>query len=244
MITPKQIQLFLLLAVLAFASCQSHKENEPIGENKSQRKIQRFIPEEYRYPLDKIGKGKTFVFKIVGSLNDSLFYNVQPLTEAGTQYVSVTRYTSRQKIDSLKLTVKDKIMEVFSFRSPDPGDTGRQCMREEIKEDTVIDNGTKLGKFFYNVAYAGKTNKLTSSTEEEYLKDTILPWQGKQISCIVIKVKYREEIGPKLIPLLSRDIGKSSGELVYAKGIGRFQFTWNDEGKLTQWQLVDIRDIK
>jgi hypothetical protein len=244
MINQKQIQLFLLLAVLAFASCQSHKETESVGEKKSQRKIQRFIPEEYRYPLNKIGNGKTFVYKTMGTLNDSLFYDVQLTTEAGTKYLLVTLYTSRIKLDSFKLTTEDNPIEIFKFRSPDLSDTSRQCIQGEIKEDTVIDNGTKLGKLFYNVAYAGKTDKLTINTEGEYLKDTILPWQGKQISCIVIKTKDKREIGPKLIPLLSREIGRNSGELFYAKGIGRLQFTWQNKEKLTQWQLVDIRDLK
>jgi hypothetical protein len=141
-------QLFLFLAVLVFASCQSHKETASKEENQSDKEKQRFIPEEYRFPQDKIGAGKTFVYVKEGVLKDTLFEDNQLVTEYGAQYLIYKRYNAKAKFDSLKIVPGGKTMEDFSFWSPDYEDTDNVCIKGKINDDKVIDNGTKLGRYY------------------------------------------------------------------------------------------------
>ena len=238
MIKQKQIQqLSLLIAVLAFASCQPH------NQNKSAEEKQRFIPIEYRYPTDKIGNGKTYVYTKAGDSNDTVYNDLHLITENGIQYFLVTRYNTTAKLDSMKLTTWDKEVEVFSFRSPDFSDTNVVCLRGEIKEDTIIDNGTELGKYLYRVVYLGEKNKVTVRTEEEYLKDTVLLWNGREVNCIVVRATGDKEFAMRGFPFLSRDL-KDTDDICYAKGIGMLQFTMRSEDGLVKWELVDLRDMK
>jgi hypothetical protein len=220
---------FLLMMFPTFISCGSPKERTD------------FLPKEYRFPTKKIGSGKTFVFSKVGAENETSLKDLQLITESGKQFFLSKQYSDEAKFDSSKSS-DIKLIETFTFMSPDNSNSTHLPIKGEIKEDKIIDNGTKFGQSVSKIVYTGNENIVTINSQEEYLKDTVLTWQGKQMNCIVTRMKSTIEFTSKKNPFAKQDI-EYSGDSYFAKDIGVVRYTTQTKKDFSIWELTEIKDM-
>lgn len=224
-------KILLLLILPAFISCGS--KSEKTG----------FLPKDNYFPIDQIGNGKTFIYNKVGATNQTSFKDLKLITGSGGQFLLSKQYTSDVKFDSSKTSIDSRLIETFTFMSPDNSDNKHLPIKGEIKEDKVIDNGTKFGQRVSKIIYTGNENVVTIKTEEEYLKDTVITWQGKQLECIVIHMKSTVEFSSKSNPLAKQEMAYN-GDSYFVKGLGMIRYTSQTKKDFSIWQLVDIKDAK
>jgi len=193
-----------------------------------------WIPIQYHYPFNKVGKGKTKVYQNLKTA-EQVFSDVHTQIVFNKRYLYSTQYALDKKIDS-SVFVNDKLIENYGFYN------GR-IIRREIKEDTIIDNGKKYGQHVFNMIE--KTNDIIHfiNRTEEYIKDTSLNWQGKELDCIVIKAINIEVFQSKNNPS-SKQERKINYIFYHAKGIGLVKFIRNDTNEASTWVLKAIREIK
>lgn len=221
----------LLIILLALISCESTKKKTG------------FLPKEYSYPIEQIGNGKTLVYRKVGATNQTSFKDLQLITEPGGQFLLSKQYSADAKFDSSKTTIDNKLIETFTFLLSDTTDNKQLPIKGEIKEDKVIDNGTKFGQSVYKIVYTGNENVVTISSVEEYLKDTILTWQDEQLDCIVTSMKSKIEFSNTTNPFAKQEI-EYKGDSYFAKGIGLIRYTSQTKNDFSIWELIESKDTK
>lgn len=197
------------------------------------QKHKSFIPVEYHYPFNKIGKGKTKVYQNTESAGQ-LFSNVKTKKISGKSYLFTTQYVSGSKIDS-SVFVNDNLVDNYTFADG-------KIIKNEVEEDVIIGNGRKLGQHKVNIIYNTASSIVSSEIEEEYLKDTSLYWQGTPADCLVIKATV-SQVSPGNNNFLSGQKHKTNLTSYYAKGLGLIRFQRNDGFNVSMWYLKEIRDI-
>ena len=198
-----------------------------------------FIPEEFEYPDSKIGAGKTFVYRNnltkQQAFEDRKIFNIN-----GQHFLVLKRYNSISVSDSIKL-LNGKAIEVYTFMNGNP-------IKEETLEDTVMNNGQRLGIHLEQSRYLADQLLYTITSKEQFLKDTTAVWANNQLPCIVIQTNTKVEIKVNLDTSLHHAIEVFS-KLYYAKSIGlikySIQFT-DHTGKDNYglWELEDIKNIR
>ena len=228
----KHIRILLSLMTLsAFISCNSAKEKTV------------FFPKDYLFPIDQIGSGKTFVYSNVEAMNQTSYKDLKLITESGVKIILSKQYSNEEKFDSSKTSVDNKLIETFTFMSPDNSKIGHHPIKGEIIEERVFESRLKFGERISTISYSGKENVVTIKSEEKYLKDTILTWQGSQLSCIVIRRKSTIGFYSKIIPIAKQEL-KYNGDSYYAKGIGLIRYTTQTKKNFSTWELIEIKDTK
>lgn len=212
--------LFFILFILAI-SCS------PAQKHKS------FIPEEYHYPLNNIGKGKIKVFQNLETAQQ-VFSNVEFKEVSGKSYLFATQYVLGRKIDS-SVSVNDELVENYGF------DNGR-VIKRDVKEDVIIDIGKKYDHHKVIITYNTAISTFSSTREEEYLKDTLFQWQGTPVSCLVIKAVVSDVNESKDNSLLRQE-HKTNFIFYHAKGVGLVRFTRNEGNNVSTWDLKEIKDL-
>jgi hypothetical protein len=221
----KRAGIFLFFIVFLFnVSCSSEKESNS------------FLPKEYRFPIDQIGDGKTFVFRKVGFPDQISMKDVEIVKESGNEFLISKQYSKDAVFDSSKRTIDGKLIESLTYMMGNS-----KPVKGIIQEDKIIKNGSRYGQKVFKVKYeyAGR-NAIINSTEE-FLKDTILAYQGEMLSCVVTKlnstIQFWEEKNPN-----SKQKILYSGKSFFAKGNGMIRYTSKTEDDFSTWELLEIKN--
>jgi hypothetical protein len=221
------LSLFVLAAI--FIKCSAQKPTD-------------FIPKEFRYPDDKIGAGITFIYQ------DSLtaqrtFENFQIVNRDGKRFKATIKYDSNSVNDSV-LYLNGRVVEHYNFFL----NKGGNPIKAENLQDTVTNNGHKLGVHSSQIRYRTDALIYTATTKEEYLKDTTINWQGKQLPSLVTSGNSRVEIKVIADTTVSQ-VMEVHLRFYYAKDVGliRYSIQFTDHtGKDNYglWKLERIDDMK
>lgn len=224
-----KISLSLFVLAAFFIKCSAQKPTD-------------FIPKEFRFPDDKIGSGKTFTFQ------DSLtaqrtFENFQIVNRDGKRFKATIKYDSNSVSDSV-LYLDGRVIEHYNFFL----NKGGNPIKAENLQDTVINNGHRLGIHSSQIRYGTDALIYTATTKEEFLKDTTITWQRKQLPSLVTSGNSRVEIKVKADPTVSQ-VMEVHLRFYYAKEVGliRYSIQFTDHtGKDNYglWKLEKIDDMK
>lgn len=163
--------IYLLLIIISYYSCTTSRE------------IRHFIPTEYFFPESLIGSGKTFIF-IDQSNGDSSFHDLYHYKKDNETYLIRTTYSMNGRSDSL-IYSNYKLLEIYShFFSQ------TKATKASILSDTIIDDGSRLGKNILKLSYQSDSLEWSIRSESEFVKDTVFQWQGSSLPTIVIKTTY------------------------------------------------------
>lgn len=202
----------------------------------STKKITSFIPNDYQFSENQIGNGKTFVYQKIGT-NEHTYRDLVKKNEAGKTYVINRQYALDKTFDSSK-RLADKLIETYIFIF----DNGRQ-IKGDIKEDTTIRNKTKFGLRLQRITYNASDFIVTRISKQEFLKDTSIIWEGKQLDCIAINATYVAEFQSNVNMFLKQE-SLSSGILYFARGLGLIRYTISFKEENYIWELKAVKDIK
>lgn len=217
---------FLLISFLApfITYCQVKKKD-------------RFYPAEYLYPLNKLGKGKTYVYEDIGGTQYN-YTDVIPMRDHNQPVIAIRHRTTSQTVDSLICSENWLLLDSYLFL---PG-SGSKALKGKILEDDVIDDGSRLGKHISRTEYSDPGFVLTVATESVFVKDTVIYWQDKKFDCI----KTHE---PTTIKFKSTKDSSNTRqmEIIFdgflAKGIGAIRYTGGLPEKPETFVLMEIREI-
>ncbi|MGE0637647.1 MAG: hypothetical protein AB7G44_15885 [Bacteroidia bacterium] len=244
--------LFLLpVLIIALAACNNQNKT---AEDKTSYNDST-LWKDYSYPIDQIGKGKTLVYKRVGEKNADIFEDVHLISELGKQYLISKFYASSMNYDSSKYDINGKLIESYTFMLSGISDNVYLShppiiqnfhvqnyfpVKGVILQDTLIDTEKKLKKHIRQIVYLKNDTSITFKDEVEYLKDTVITWQGKQYDCIVTT-------GKRIIEHANKDYTmhytNESGVSYFAKGIGIIRYTRNTHNNSVKIiELVEIKD--
>jgi len=199
--------------------------------------LPRFIPEDFDYPNNKIGAGKTYVYRNRDS-SQYHFNDIKIINDQG--YRSIRNYGDDSIGDSI-ITYNGRTIEVYNFfLSRD-----RKGIKGEKLQDIILSNNDKLGKHLTEWSYRAPKILCRTRLEEEYVKDTTINWQSHPLECLVTRatgiLRYR----------LSNSNYQTTYafKYYYAKGIGviRYSNEFTDHyGKYhsNTWDLVSIKAIQ
>ena len=194
---------FLLLATLFFNKC-------------TDTKTAYFIPQEFQYPDAKIGNGKIFVYE--DSLTKKLaLKSIKLINVNGNNYRVYKQYDSTATTDST-IIFNGKTFEDYNFI------INGKAAKADIIQDTIINNGIKLGEHIYKCIYNTPPTFTSLNIEEKFLKDTSIYWQGKPVKCLLTYESIRLEIHS--ISDTSEKQGLSATLTnYYAKGYGIIKYS-------------------
>jgi hypothetical protein len=218
-----KLRTFFIVSALIF-TCKKVKTDNP------------FIPRDYYFPQDKIGNGKTFVF-IDQNTGDTSYQDLYFKYRDNTKYLVVKAYRANSVEDSL-IYLDYKLKESYSYFF---GKT--EARKAEILQDTVIENGKKLGKEILKVKFKSDSTLLTIISESEFLKDTTFIWKGALIPTLVIKTTYNNTVQSNMdnetqkvfkLEFLTYQ-GEKTGTL-------RFKVLTTREGYPKNIDLIEIKD--
>jgi len=206
------------------------------GETNSQTKNkERFYPEEYLYPLNELGAGKTYVYKEVGGTQYS-YMDIIPIQDSNQSVYVTQHYTSTEKIDSSTFSANWLLHDTYLFLS----DTSPT--RGKILSDEVIDDGSRLGQHISNVEYLSDDFIFGTVTKSTYAKDSTAQWQDQLLDCIITQDTTWMDISS-----VTDSSYKSKAITIYigifAKGIGLIRYTGGIPDKPQSFQLIAIREI-
>jgi hypothetical protein len=192
-----------------------------------------FIPKEYSYPEKNIGEGKTFIYQKEGTTEQSTT-KLGILKEGGRTYLINRHFTPDNKVIDSSVALGDKIIAFYSFNNkkgiPLPA---------EVKLDTVMRNGNKYGVRTRRMLFKTDEYATDNTSDQEYVKDTIMLWKGKKIDCIEMKATSSTQLylnvegAPQQI---------QSTHLVYfGKGLGLIRYTSQFRNEYYVFNLIEIR---
>jgi hypothetical protein len=102
------------------------------GDANSQTKNkERFYPEEYLYPLNELGAGKTYVYKEVGG-TQYRYMDIIPIQEPNQSVYVTQHYTSTEKIDSSTFSANWLLHDTYLFLS-EAGPTRGKILNDEVR---------------------------------------------------------------------------------------------------------------
>jgi hypothetical protein len=220
------LSLFVLTAI--FIKCSAQKPTD-------------FIPKEFRYPDDKIGAGKTFIYQDSLTAKRS-FENLQIVNRDGKRFKMIKEYDSNSVSDSA-IYLEDRVVEHYNFIL----NNGSPIKAENL-QDTVTNNGHRLGVHSSQIRYKTDALIYTATNREEFLKDSTINWQGKQLPSLVTSGNSRIEIKVKADTTVSQ-VMEVHMRFYYAKEVGliRYSIQFTDHtGKDNYgiWKLERIVDMK
>jgi len=229
--------------------------------NISNQRSSYFIPKEFEFPDDSIGNGKTFFYKNEAYLNEDdwntenastmyvenmyTFKNLQLINIDGEKYRQVKEYDhSLTSITDSIIILDGKALAVFNFFMS--GD-GKAIAGEKI-QDTVIEDENKLGKHLVKRIYHGEKLTHIVSSEEKFLKDTIITWKKNKLPCLVTRTTGLVKVQTNADTSFNYTF-KVFSNTYYAKGIGEIKYSIDfidhtGKDNYAMWDLISIYDSK
>ncbi len=202
------------------------------------KKKTRFYPEEYIYPDSSLGNGKTFVYKDVEDTTNLNFKDIKIINEDGKAYVIIKRYNQTSTLDSEKYNIDKELIESYIF----VGGPLENKLKGAILQNEIVDDGSRLGKRIYNAEYKAYDDVITIKTEEYFIKDTVINWNGQNLGCIKIRSTTWFRLNNKNNPSVNTDNQRTS-EVYFAKGIGLIRSQGGLKNGSRIMELVKIKDM-
>lgn len=224
----------VILILLVFSLCIGCKKN--ISQNHS------IIPLEYRYPIEKIGRGKVFNYRTVGPYHSFYKAKLNLITESGKKYLTISTYNmGKFKADSLKTSIDGKLLEYYNYEMLIKLQYEEPVSSKAI-EEKIIDDGSKFGKRVTSIFYKGKRRDIEIKEIERHLYDTILiDNTGNPLKCFVTETKSNIEYKSKGKVISKEEIVKKS---YYGKGIGLWCYTVESKDESTIWFQMGVFDME
>jgi hypothetical protein len=199
-----------------------------------------FIPKDFDYPDNKIGAGKTFVYKNIDS-NQYNFKDIRLINDKS--YRSIREYDNHSVSDSL-ITYNGRTIEVYNFFMSGDG----TITKGEKLQDTIVKTNDKLGKHLSKWIYRTSQALNTTYSEEAFIKDTNINWQNQPLQCLETQANANVTFQMINNPSVTHNIPVTS-KFYYAKGLGliKFSIAFTDHnGKYINntWNLINIKDIQ
>jgi hypothetical protein len=216
----------LLILILTLTTIGCSEKNESIEITK------------YNYPTDKLGDGKIFVYRNPQTLNQTYTEN-RIIEENGDKFILSKQYSDKEKWDSTKWIIngnKIKLLETYWFYVSDSLDKNAELIKGEILRQEQLDNGDAL-----ELRYKLPTNIYnTIKTKDQFVKDTVLVWDGQQIECKKYIGQIEMETEHIWIPFIGRE-SKSVVTKYYGKNLGLIKYTTDTRNGQTEWELIEVR---
>lgn len=214
----KHLILFLLFVFIM----RSSSAQKPAG----------FIPEEYKYPYVKIGKGITKSFQNLET-TEQVFVHLKAQIVSNERCLFQTRYFKGKIVDS-SVVVNNKLEELFVF-------VDGRAIKEDIKTDTVIKKKERYGKHLFTSTHSINGSTVTHMLTEEYVKDTSISWKGKLMDCIEIRVTALD-LSKSMFSSLQNQAEQTGYVIYYAKGMGIIRYTVEGYNKIYTFALQEVTD--
>jgi len=200
-----------------------------------------FIPKEFNFSDDKIGKGKLFIYEN-RMKNKVIFESVKLLNDNGKIFRITKRYDSLKVSDST-LIYNGQVIESYNFFI---SQNSKPIKAYEL-QDTVIYNHERLGVRYFNCKYLSDKTLNTINVDERFLKDTSIYWDDSLLPCIVTKSACLIRVQAKNDSTKELHV-KAIQSRYFAKGIGliryEIDFTDHDGNKNNDcWNLKAIKEI-
>lgn len=197
---------------------------------------------EFQYPESKIHSGKTFIYE--DSLTKKQTFESLQFRNINGKKLKVSKSFDSNSISDSVIYFGNGITEHYNFFMNKNGSP----VKGDMLQEKVTRNGHRLGIYSAQIRYITDDLIFTTTTKEEFLKDTIITWQSNQITSLVISTNSTIEIKVKADTILSHMIEVHS-RLYYSKNVGliRYSVQFTDHtGKdnYTLWKLARIDDMK
>jgi len=201
-----------------------------------------FIPDDFQYPDNKIGMGKTFVYQN-SATQEVTFKDLKILNVNGQHFQTLKSYDSSSAGDSVK-SLNGRTFETFNFFM----NKGGNPVKAENLKDTILKNGQKLGIHLTERKYEAEDLRYIVTSQEQFLKDTTVVWENSELPCLVTQANAEIRIEVKADTSINHLIEETS-EYYYAKGIGVIKYTnqfidHNGKDNYDVWELKSIKKIK
>jgi hypothetical protein len=214
----------IYLLILVTIGCS--KKNESIATS------------EYNYPTDKLGDGKLFIYRDPVSLNQT-YSDSKVIEKNGDKFILSKQYSDKEKWDSTKWLIQNnriKLLETYWFYASDTLDKQLDLIQGEILRQEQLDNGDVL-----EIRYKLPTNIYgTIETRDEFIKDTVVVWNGQPVDCKKYKTKIAMESEHVWIPFLGKT-NESTVTKYYGKDFGLIKYSTDTRNGHTDWELIEIR---
>ncbi len=216
--------IIFILAIL-FCSCSSNLNKE-------------FIPKEFTYPSEKVEHGKLFVYQNEAT-HDTGITDIRVIESDGTTYETLTIRAGNQGFDSL-VRFDGQTLH-YSY----PSNDGKWIKGEDL-ENKIVPGKGRLGTWILKRRFRLSSSVITESSEENFLKDTLIYWNGVQIPCLVTKAVATSQFRSNVDTL--GGIKKLTRIYYHGKGIGlvrQIVITTDEVGQPTtsKWNLIEIKDV-
>lgn len=224
------MKLTSLLLLFLFINRCSDKKNDHY-----------FIPEDFQYPYNKIGVGKTFVYQ--NSLTkEQTFEDLRTLDIGGKHFETLKSYNANSVNDSVKL-LNGKVFETFIFFMS----SGGHFVKAETVKDSILNNNLKLGVHVTERKFEANGVQYITTSQEKFLKDTTIIWENTRLPCLVTQSNKKIEVIDKAATAVNNFINVIAN-FYYAKGIGviKYSIQFTDQyGKANYglWELKSIKNI-
>ena len=195
-----------------------------------------FVPLEYEYPKAMLFSPKTYVYK--NSFSTEIRYkDVYRKDSSGQIIINWKEYVSSSPLADSAVEVNDRTIENYLMM-------GQEKIKESITEDSLYNDGSKLGEKVQSGAFAITPSLMLAGViRSHYLKDTVMTWQGKNVSCIVIESNQRQIVeNPQDASQRKEMLEKIT--YYFGKDVGLLRYTTKGEEGFAVWDLAEIKDIK
>lgn len=192
-----------------------------------------FVPLEYEYPLTVLSTPKTYVYKNTIT-SEYRYKDISRTDKQGKVIITWKEYDSSPLVDS-STEINDKTIDHYLS-------INGQKIKEVTREDSVYNNGSRLGEKIQSGSFTLNPSMIFSFTfKSRFLKDTVLQWQGKNIHCLIIESNSRQVAENPLEPLQKKEM---DGRTIYffGKNVGLIKYTSTGNYGLTDWELQEIKE--
>jgi len=207
--------------------------------NSTQKKSEYFIPQDFEFPDDSIGMGKTFSYH--DSLNNDDYYEDLRLIQNETKKLKSTVYYSKDAKTDSTIYYNGNISESYMNLST----IQPMCKGYNIDELIINKNGGK--EKHIKQVFNNNIVQLTKSSIRRITNDTSIFWMGNYHKCLVIKAEQRVERVSPIFPSLNYD-QEATVCFFYAKEFGVIKFIIHytdgkNEVHHSIWLLSGIHDL-
>lgn len=192
-----------------------------------------FVPLEYEYPLTVLSTPKTYVYKNTIT-SEYRYKDISRTDKQGKVIITWKEYDSSPLVD-FSTEINDKTIDHYLS-------INGQKIKEVTREDSVYNNGSRLGEKIQSGSFTLNPSMIFSFTfKSRFLKDTVLQWQGKNIHCLIIESNSRQVAENPLEPLQKKEM---DGRTIYffGKNVGLIKYTSTGNYGLTDWELQEIKE--
>jgi hypothetical protein len=218
----KLLVVLLLLLTLIYG-CSTADNNSSI------------IPLEYRFPIAKIGGGKTIFYHRVGPLHQGMETRLNLIHEFGNSFVVSSTYYNNHLVDSIKTTLNGALIESFRFLM---FKIDGKLIKGEIIEDKIIADAKDHNRRCCKILYRSGKRSLTITEEEKFLYDTILEENGLHKNSFVTETTSTYKYQSKGKEIASEVVTKHSYYLK-SRGLYRFNVESKDDSSIWYEAIVE-----